>query len=117
MINSLTTHKNGTMTVTLEGDTYTGDVDVPRIGSRVVPVSHEWVGPRRGHGYKSLLIGFCDGPVGGNMDASVTRYHGWRGTTDDWSVYAHGLREVLSVRRTANGAVIKLGPDQSEQEL
>lgn len=32
--------------------------------------------------------------IPGNMDASVKRYHGWRGTTDNISVYAYGLREI-----------------------
>lgn len=33
--------------------------------------------------------------ISGNLDPSKKRYHGWRGTTNGISVYAHGLREVI----------------------
>ena len=32
--------------------------------------------------------------IGGNQDYNIKRYHGWRGTTDDISIYAEGLRRV-----------------------
>lgn len=32
--------------------------------------------------------------IGGNMDYNVKRYHGWRGTTNNISVYAEGLRRI-----------------------
>jgi hypothetical protein len=43
--------------------------------------------------------GFISDPegVGGNMDRSKKMFHGWRGTTDDVALYAHGLRKVLKV--------------------
>ena len=33
----------------------------------------------------------------GNVDSSIRRYHGWRGTTNDIAVYAYGVYTVKSV--------------------
>jgi len=44
-------------------------------------------------------------------------YHGWRGTTDDWAIYAQGLRRVLDVRVTGQRSkrvVVVLGRDLAE---
>lgn len=35
--------------------------------------------------------------IGGNLDYSVKRFHGWRGTTNNISITAHGLRRVIKV--------------------
>lgn len=35
--------------------------------------------------------------IPGNMDSKVKRFHGWRGTTDDVAIYAHGLRQVTKI--------------------
>lgn len=35
--------------------------------------------------------------IGGNLDHTQTRYHGWRGTTDGVERYAHGVRKVTRV--------------------
>jgi len=32
----------------------------------------------------------------GNSDHTVKRYHGWRGTTNDWSICGEGVRRCLS---------------------
>ena len=34
----------------------------------------------------------------GNCNPTIYKYHGWRGTTNGWSFYAHGLREFIEVR-------------------
>ena len=47
---------------------------------------------RGGSSYDYLTI--TDG-VPGNADHSVRCYHGWRGTTCDIALYAHGLRKVI----------------------
>ena len=53
--------------------------------------------------------------IGGNMDSSVKRYHGWRGTTNDVSATAHGLRKVLKASRVERDGdtllKITVGPD------
>ena len=48
-----------------------------------------------------------DGPVPGNSNPSIERYHGWRGTTDDRHIEAHGLRRVRRLRelKTGQGSV------------
>lgn len=41
----------------------------------------------------------------GNQDSAITRFHGWRGTTNGRSVTAHGVRTIVSVdpaRRTSD---------------
>ena len=56
---------------------------------------------------------------GGNSDPNQSRYHGWRGTTNDWAVYAHGLRRVLDVRVTGDRSkrvVVVLGRDLAENK-
>lgn len=45
------------------------------------------------------------GGIPGNMDASIRRYHGWRGTTNNVSTYALGLRKVEAVTTYKNGSV------------
>ena len=53
-----------------------------------------------------------NGGIPGNMDATVKRYHGWRGTTCNVSVIAYGLREVTKIQEYQNGSVrIWLGED------
>ena len=40
---------------------------------------------------------FINEGFGGNMNPRVRRFHGWRGTTDDISFMAYGVRKVESV--------------------
>ena len=58
------------------------------------------------------LIRDPDG-VGGNMDPSAKRLHGWRGTTNDVARHAHGWRRVQSIepRKRGHGWRIVLSPD------
>ena len=50
--------------------------------------------------------------VPGNSDASVKRYHGWRGTTANISKDAFGLRRVEKVTRTKDGKIkVTVGRD------
>jgi hypothetical protein len=62
----------------------------PKVGEEVILVKDggEWfVIPR-----KKVPNG-----IGGNLDSSQKRYHGWRGTTDNVSLYAYGVRRVEKV--------------------
>lgn len=60
--------------------------------------------------------------IPGNMDSAIRRYHGWRGTTNNISVHAHGLRRVLEIksdREALNGdrlIRVKLGPDEAPEQ-
>lgn len=35
--------------------------------------------------------------IPGNLNADICRYHGWRGTTDDVSIHAHGCRAIIRI--------------------
>jgi len=53
-----------------------------------------------------------DEPIGGNMNPNIERYHGWRGTTNDNSLSAYGLRRVIKIRKLKSGDVaITFGRD------
>ena len=38
-----------------------------------------------------------NGGIGGNVDSKNKRYHGWRGTTNNVSTYAHGVRKIIKL--------------------
>ena len=46
-----------------------------------------------------------NGGIGGNMNHRIKRYHGWRGTTNDNSVTAMGLRRIEKIQTYKNGTV------------
>lgn len=43
------------------------------------------------------------GGIPGNMDHNIRRYHGWRGTTNNVSTTALGLRKIVAVTQYKNG--------------
>ena len=92
-----------------------------KIGARVMLVSHEDVSPnaiRAGRETTQFgLIFNADDGIGGNSNRNITRYHGWRGTTNDTSCYAHGLREITKIRELQNGIIaITVGADLRPDE-
>lgn len=53
----------------------------------------------------------------GNMDSNCFRYHGWRGTTDNWHRVALGMYKVLEIKQQKNRRYrIKLGEDLKRNE-
>ena len=82
-----------------------------------IVATREYVGPNSvGSRPDTELLLIDDNGEGwpGNSDPNQCRYHGWRGTTNDWAVYAHGLRRVLDVRVTGDRSkrvVVVLGRD------
>jgi len=94
---------------------------VYKIGARVMLVSHTDVSPNALRSGKtvdaySLVFGAPDG-ISGNTDRNIKRYHGWRGTTQDVSCYAHGLREIIKIRELKNGRVaVTVGQDLTAGE-
>lgn len=79
---------------TISEDLFTLDLDAIKVGDQYILVSYtdtmtggEWfrLVPDNGAG------------IGGNMDRHIKRYHGWRGTSNDVSCYAEGLRRVERV--------------------
>ncbi len=50
----------------------------------------------------------------GNSNPAIHRYHGWRGTTNDYAVYSYGLRECLEATLTglhSKRLRVVFGPD------
>jgi hypothetical protein len=47
-------------------------------------------------------------PVPGNINHNIKRYFGWRGTTNNRAVYAHGVRMVEKIIRFKKHARIAL---------
>lgn len=63
-----------------------------------------------------------NGGISGNMDPSIKRYHGWRGTTNDISTYAYGLRRIERIDAIKGDAFgnrsvkVKLSADLKPEE-
>ena len=77
-----------------------------KIGRQTVLVSSTNVSPNAHrdaapHYYLSFDL---DG-VRGNSDRNIKRTTGWRGTTDDVSVDAHGIVTIRKIRRLKNGSI------------
>lgn len=52
--------------------------------------------------------------IPGNMNSNIRRYHGWRGTTNDVSLIAHGSREITKIVQKSpfdEYVYITVGPD------
>lgn len=68
------------------------------------------------------IVRNADNGIGGNMDSSEKRYHGWRGTTNNTATYAHGLRKVIKASgliEDSNGEwyqKVTVGKDLTEDE-
>ena len=61
-------------------------------------------------GYR--LVFDCPDGIPGNSNSNITRFHGWRGTNNDVSNDAHGLREIIKIRTLKNGTIaVTVGPD------
>lgn len=74
------------------------EICLPDVGKIYMVGSNEYVGP---NSLKDHLcsIYFSDDNgegFGGNSNGNIKRYHGWRGTTDDWSFSGLGVRKCLS---------------------
>ena len=104
-------------------ETYFGgggvDLDDIRVGDELILVSH--TNAMTGEEIYKLVPD--NGGIGGNLDSSIKRYHGWRGTTSNWSVYAEGLRRVERVdpiKEHAGGYIrtvkVKLSGDLKPEE-
>ena len=69
-----------------------------KIGDEVILVERYDIN----HGDTQWQIRLAPDGVPGNSDSHVRRYHGWRGTTNNISITAHGLRRVIKVRDNDN---------------
>jgi hypothetical protein len=85
------------------------------IGTECVLMSRTNVSPnaiRSGRDIPEFYLSFETAGIPGNMNSNIRRYHGWRGTTNDISHNAHGLRKIISVGQLKNGTVtVTVGDD------
>ena len=92
------------------------------LGGEYIVATQEYIGPNRQECHNGLyLLLRDDNGEGwpGNSDPNQCRYHGWRGITDNWAIYVHGLRRVLDVRVTGDRSkrvVVVLGRDLAENK-
>lgn len=116
---------NDDETVDAYGYLYTDDEGKPvygwektkyKIGERVMLVSQTNVSPnaiRNGYDIPRYSLVFdCPDGIPGNSNQNITRYHGWRGTNNDVSYDAHGLRKIIKMSILKNGQfTVTVGPD------
>jgi hypothetical protein len=113
-------------TVSVFGHVGPGDEDwgwrpsVYRVGAKGVLISRTDVSPNAIRSGQSIpIFSFRVGivAVGGNSNPDITRAHGWRGTTNDTSVHAHGRRRIVSIRPLKRGGLaVTVGPDLAPEE-
>lgn len=77
------------------------------VGERYILV--ERIYEKDGKSYFHLAPDF--GGIPGNMNRNIRRYHGWRGTTNNVATYAHGLREITSIRPKNGQFRVTVGKD------
>ena len=81
------------------------------IGKTGTCISRENVSPnalRSGNTKPRYYINSNCDPIPGNMNQNIVRHFGWRGTTREISVYAHGVRMVEKIVHFKNHARITL---------
>lgn len=92
-------------------DVYYDVLDEWWVGKTGTCISRENVSPRALRSGSSkpsyYLKNNCD-PIPGNINQNITRYFGWRGTTNDNYVVAHGVRMVEKIVQFKNHARIYL---------
>lgn len=96
--------------------------DLPKIGETYFVYSTKNVGPnclRAGNSVEGLAWDndreLIENGMGGNMDSSIKKFHGWRGTTSDNCVCAYGVRKcigatMISYKKTCH-FIVEFGPD------
>ena len=79
-----------------------------QVGQQAVLVSGTDVSPnaiRNGRCSPQFYLSFDLGGVPGNSNRNIKRVMGWRGTTNDVSVEAHGIVTIRKIRRLKNGDI------------
>lgn len=79
------------------------EIQLPVVGKQYFVWTDTYVGPDKNRRGTKLLYSndpqlISDG-MPGNSNHAIRRFHGWRGTTDDCSVDALGVRTVLRAER------------------
>lgn len=78
-----------------------------RVGSLVTLASVTDVSPNARRAGTDTPSYYLAGPngVASNSDHTILSHSGWRGTTNDRAVYAHGLRRITNIRTLRSGDV------------
>lgn len=82
-----------------------GEPELPEIGKTYFVIEKSYVGPNRDRTGRNTWLQWIDNEsfiaegFPGNSNKNIKRFHGWRGTTDDISIYAMGVRECIEVTR------------------
>ena len=81
-----------------------------KIGTKVMLVSKRDISTDDEPEY-SLVFNVDDGIIG-NANSDIRRYHGWRGTTNNIEIVAHGLRRITKISELQNTDIsITVGQD------
>jgi hypothetical protein len=92
---------------------------VPEVGKLYLIATKEYAGYSNTRGCDYLCWTDDDGEgLSGNSDPASKLYHGWRGTTDGWALYGHGVRQVLAVRyrgKRSKRITVVLGRDRAAE--
>lgn len=67
-----------------------------RPGEKVLVISRRNI-LKQGHDTWDLCPEFASTGYPGNADSKIETFHGWRGTTNNIYVEAHGVYEIISV--------------------
>lgn len=85
-----------------------GSIDRPAFtdgDTAILAVYHDIMRDNTGDTLPHIALWIDNGEgVPGNSDRSQCRYHGWRGTTNDTSCRAYGLRKIISTAITGGRA-------------
>ena len=79
--------------------------EFPAVDEVYMVATDTYVGPPNNvHPKHDAIIFKPDNGEGwrGNSDPNIKRYHGWRGTTDDWALYGEGVRKCIAAYVTGN---------------
>ena len=82
------------MKYTFYFDAYDMD-DKIAVGDAVIVVCYTYL--NTGEEEYALYVDDNTGGIPGNTDSQIKRYHGWRGTTNNVSEWAHGVHTVKSI--------------------
>lgn len=78
------------------------------VGRAVVLFSRTDVSPnaiRAGQNTPAYDLSFDLGGISGNLNPSIKQTTGWRGTTDDVSIDAHGIVRITKISALKNGDI------------
>lgn len=64
-----------------------------KVGDEVILIKHDY----EDGGVNYHIIPHAGEGIPGNMNESIKRYHGWRGTTNGVSIHALGVRKIKSI--------------------